>query len=132
MFHACVERFDVTDTVGKILGTKRALDMYTQTCAGQLQCKSRVMPIDCSSSLRAVWCANKRKLDCSRPESVTRACVQTCRFLQLGLGMQTTHIIHNTTHTGSRDVRRRIFAPTAAARLRPFHQLPTQLGNLPR
>ena len=23
MFHACVERFDVTDTVGKFLGTKR-------------------------------------------------------------------------------------------------------------
>ena len=25
MLHACVERFDVTDTVGKILGTKRVL-----------------------------------------------------------------------------------------------------------
>ena len=26
MLHACVERFDVTDTVGKNLGTKRGLD----------------------------------------------------------------------------------------------------------
>jgi hypothetical protein len=25
MLHACVERFDVTGTVGKILGTKRGL-----------------------------------------------------------------------------------------------------------
>ena len=28
MIHACVERFDTTDTVGKILGTKRDLSSY--------------------------------------------------------------------------------------------------------
>jgi len=28
MFHVCVERFDVTGTVGKILGTKRGLRLH--------------------------------------------------------------------------------------------------------
>ena len=36
IFHACVERFDVTGTVGKILGTKRDLCIFGkgsgQTC----------------------------------------------------------------------------------------------------
>ena len=32
MLHACVERFDVTGTVGKILGTKRGLRSFVGSC----------------------------------------------------------------------------------------------------
>ena len=31
MLHICVERFDVTDTVGKILGTKRGLNALARS-----------------------------------------------------------------------------------------------------
>jgi hypothetical protein len=88
------------------------------THADRLLSKSRVMPIECPSSFGLV--CKQKKLNRSR--------LGKCHACFFAAG-QANHAPHTTQHTdtGSRDVRR-IFAPTAAPR--PFHQLPTQLGNL--
>jgi len=49
MFHACVERFDVTDTVWKILGTKRSLG--TQAAPMCKSCQKKIQNSDANSEV---------------------------------------------------------------------------------
>ena len=56
MFHACVEKFDVTNTVGNFLGTKQGLSgeisnaSVHETVRAQIRCRRRSAVEDNSTS----------------------------------------------------------------------------------